>query len=467
LSKVLIFGHAPLPWEDLTRSYGPGTRTWQFAKPLIADGHEVTVLASRIPYVYPDEEKEVTRGEENGCVIYRIDQDEFEIGGITDRLMQEIDPDCVVGATAYPSYVGVTYAGERPVWVDVFGSFLSEAQAKAAVYNDNSFLSHFVRIISLLVNLGDMFSTVSERQKYELIGQLGVAGRLNAETFGYDFVCPIPCGVEELSFPPAVDPTGGKGEDAFIILWSGGFNTWTDVRTLYNGMEFAMAASPRVHFVSTGGDIRGHDERTYAEFERMVAASKYRDRFHLKGWVKRSEALSYYGAASVGINIDARHYEVTFGSRNRILEWALAGLPAISTDLCELTGELSGEGLLFPVPVGEPRALAERVVGLEKDRDELRRAGEGLRTFVLERYSFEETTRRLRDWVKHPEHAPDFDERVRLRRKALEKARRFFMPPITPDSPVAEKVKFYLKSEGLFSTLKRSATFMGKRSRRE
>src|SRR5450756_1435746 len=108
--------------------------------------------------------------------------------------MQEIDPDCVVGATAYPSYVAVTYAEERPTWVDVFGSFLSEAQAKAAVYNDNSFLEHYVRIISLLVNLGDMFSTVSERQKYELIGQLGVAGRLVAETFGYDFVCPIPCG---------------------------------------------------------------------------------------------------------------------------------------------------------------------------------------------------------------------------------------------------------------------------------
>src|SRR5450756_2787883 len=76
---------------------------------------------------------------------------------------------------------------------------------------------------------------------------------------------------------------------------------------------------------------------------------------------------SYYGAADVSINIDARHYEVTFGSRNRILEWALAGLPAISTDLCELTGELSREGLLFPIPVGDPRALADRVLELEGD----------------------------------------------------------------------------------------------------
>jgi glycosyltransferase involved in cell wall biosynthesis len=464
LSKVLIVGHAPLPWEDLTRSYGPGTRTWQFAKPLIADGHEVTILASRIPFVYPDEEKEVTRGEENGCVVYRIDQDSFEVGGFTDQLMQELDPDCVVGATAYPSYVAVTYAGERPTWVDVFGSFLSEAQAKAAVYNDNSFLEHYVRIISLLVNLGDMFSTVSERQKYELIGQLGVAGRLVAETFGYDFVCPIPCGVEGLSFPAAADPTGGKGADAFMVLWSGGFNTWTDVATLFAGMEMAMSASPRVNFVSTGGDIKGHDERTYAEFERMVAASAYRDRFHLKGWVRRSEALSYYGAADVSINIDADHYEVAFGSRNRILEWALAGLPAISTDLCELTGELSREGLLFPIPVGDPRALADRVLELEGDPGKLRQAGERLKDFVLEKYSFEQTTECLRDWVGDPGHAPDFAERLRLRRQALEAARRLSTPPITPDSPNTEKIKFYLKSEGLLSTLRRSVTFLGRRA---
>lgn len=466
MSKVLIVGHAPLPWEDLTRSYGPGTRTWQFAKPLVADGHDVTILASRIPFVYSDEEKDVVRSEENGCVIYRIDQDEFEVGGFTDQLMQELDPDCVVGATAYPSYVAVTYAGERPTWVDVFGSFLSEAQAKAAVYNDDSILEHFVRIISQLVNLGDMFSTVSERQKYELIGQLGVAGRLVAETFGYDFVCPIPCGVEELSFPPAVDPTGGKGADAFVVLWSGGFNTWTDVRTLFEGMETAMAASQRVHFVSTGGEIKGHDEKTYAEFERMVVASGYRDRFHLKGWVKRSEALSYYGSASVGINIDAEHYEVTFGSRNRILEWALAGLPAISTDLCELTGELSREGLLFPVPVGDPRALADRILQLEGDPGKLMQAGGRLKGFVLDRYSFEKTTQCLRDWVRDPGHAPDFAERKRLRHEALEAARRKFIPPITPDSPTRKKIRFYLKNEGLLSTLRRSATFLGRRSGR-
>jgi glycosyltransferase involved in cell wall biosynthesis len=465
LSKVLIFGHAPLPWEDLTRSYGPGTRTWQFAKPLVADGHDVTILASRIPFVYPDKE-EVATSEENGCVVHRIDQDEFEIGGFTDKLIQEVDPDCVVGATAYPSYVAVTYAGERPTWVDVFGSFLAEAQAKAAVYNDNSFLEHFVRIISQLVNLGDMFSTVSERQKYELIGQLGVAGRLVAETFRYDFVCPIPCGVEELSFPPAVDPTGGKGVDAFVVLWSGGFNTWTDVATLFLGMEKAMSASPTVNFVSTGGDIRGHDEKTYAEFARMVDASDYRDRFHLKGWVRRSEALSYYGAASVGINIDASHYEVAFGSRNRILEWALAGLPAISTDLCELTGELSREGLLFPVPVGDPGALAERVLELAGDPETLKRAGLRLKSFVLEKYSFEKTTECLRDWVRDPVHAPDFAERLRLRRRALEAARRLSKSRIKPDSPATEKMRYYLKSEGLLSTLRRSVTFLGRRTGR-
>ena len=87
MTRVLVVGHSPLPWEDLTKSYGPGTRTWQFAQPLLEDGHDVTVLASRIPFVYPDDMDTVTRAEEKGCTIYRVEQSEFEVGGFTDRLM--------------------------------------------------------------------------------------------------------------------------------------------------------------------------------------------------------------------------------------------------------------------------------------------------------------------------------------------------------------------------------------------
>jgi glycosyltransferase involved in cell wall biosynthesis len=461
LSKILILGHAPLPWEDLTKSYGPGTRTWQFALPLIEDGHDVTILASRIPFVYPEDSEPFERSEEQGCLVCRADQPVFEIGGVTDELMTDIDPDCVIGATAYPSYVAAIYAGRRPLWADIFGSYLAEAQVKAGVYDDDSFIQHFLHVNNHILVMADMFSAVSARQSYELVGQLGMAGRLTSSTLGYDFAHAIPCGVTARDMGEPAYPYEGAGPADFIVLWSGGFNTWTDVHTLFDGLELAMDASPRVHFVSTGAEIEGHDDRTYAEFEEMVAASRHSGRFHLKGWVKRSEALSYYGTASVGINIDAVHYEVTFGSRNRILEWALGGLPAVSTDLCELTGELAGQGLLFTIPVAEPRALADRLLELEADRSKLEAVSERLRQHVLDTYSFRETTGPLREWAADPSNAPDFGDRVDRRLEALRLARKAFTPEITPDSPASKKFSFYLKNEGLASTIKRAAGKIG------
>lgn len=463
MSKVLVLGHAPLPWEDLTKSYGPGTRTWQFAQPLIADGHEVTVLASRIPFVYPEGVDPCESVREQGCEVHRVDQDLFEIGGYTDSLIEELDPDCIVGATAYPSYVGATYAGEKPLWADIFGSLLAEAQAKAAVYWDDCLIEHFLRVNNHILLMADRFSTVSERQAYELVGQLGTNARLSAKTLGYQFSFSIPCGVIEREFPPAAYPAQGLGPSDFIVLWSGGFNTWTDVATLFEGLERAMSDCERIHFVSTGAEIEGHDDRTYAEFVKMVGGSRHRDRFHLKGWVKRSEALSYYGTASVGINIDAVHYEVAFGSRNRILEWALAGLPAVSTDLCELTSELSRDGLLFTIPVEDPGALAARLLELESDRSSLESVAARLPGHVLDLYSFDKTTSPLREWVAHPTHAPDFEDRLSLRLESREAARKLGTPPITPDSPLSRKLAFYLRNEGVARTIRRSAGFMRKR----
>ncbi|MBU1669835.1 MAG: glycosyltransferase [Actinobacteria bacterium] len=465
MSRVVVLGHCPLPYEDLQRSYGPGTRTWQFAGPLVADGHEVTVVASRIPFVYPDDREPVKRSEENGCVVYRVEQTAFEVGGQAARIIDEVGPDCLVGATAYPSYIAAILAGEIPVWADVFGSLLAEAQAKAAAYGDDSFMEHFVRMSKSILVVADRFSTVSGRQAYELVGQLGIMERLTSGTIGYDFVFPIPCGVEPMEFPAPADPTGGRaGPDGFIVLWSGGFNTWTDVDTLFAGLEAAMERSPGVHFVSTGGTIEGHDELTYPRFEELVSSSRFRDRFHLKGWVRRSEAMSYYGAASVGINLDARHYEVTFGSRNRLLEWALAGLPAISTDLCELTGEMASEGKLFTIPVGDPTALAERILELESDRGKLARVSDGLADMVLERYSFECTVPPLLEWVRDPSHSPDFPDRRAMRVEAREATLAALKPALTPESPLSHKVRHYLKSEGVSSTVRRVAPYLKRRS---
>ncbi|MDD5447726.1 MAG: glycosyltransferase family 4 protein [Actinomycetota bacterium] len=459
MSKVLVFGQAPLPFEDIEKSYGPGARTWQLSKPLIEDGHEVTILASRIPFTYDESLPEVQRSEEHGCEIYRVFQWKFEDLAFTRELVGSLDPDCVVGASAFPSFIAVMSAGDRPVWADVYGCLLAEAQAKAYVYKDDSFLEHFISIMNPILDSADALSAVSKRQKFELIGELATHGRLNSKNYGFDFVSVIPVGIEDIEFPPCEKIDEGIGEDDFVVLWSGGFNTWTDVDVLFEGLERAMKASGRIHFVSTGGEILGHDEKTYPRFQKIVSASKYRDRFHLKGWVKRSEALSYYNFASVGINMDSLDYEVLLGSRKRILEWALAGLPAVSASLCELAGDFAKEGLLFPITVGDPVSLSDTLLELEEAREKISAVRPRLQEFARENYSFGKTTLPLREWVRNPEHLPDFKGR-QFSTVAADPA-----PPITPESSWGEKFSFYMKHEGASNTLKRSVRYLMKKVR--
>jgi len=100
------------------------------------------------------------------------------------------------------------------------------------------------RAITLVEN-GDVFSVVSGRQHDAALGQLGLLGRLNRRTAGHEMVHVIPCGIDGGSNPPDDSDSSDPGPatlpfDAFVVLWSGGFNTWCDVPTLASGIEAAM-----------------------------------------------------------------------------------------------------------------------------------------------------------------------------------------------------------------------------------
>ncbi len=117
------------------------------------------------------------------------------------------------------------------------------------------------------------------------------SGRLSFRTIGYDFVSVLPCALLPGSARdplPAAHRRSHAGEP-FQVLWSGSYNTWSDVRTLVNGLERAMERDPRVRFVSTGGEIPGHDESTYGELVERVARSRFADRFDLRGWLIADE----------------------------------------------------------------------------------------------------------------------------------------------------------------------------------
>ncbi len=414
MSKILLLGLAPLPFENTTKTFGPGIRAWQFAKPLISQGHELLLIASRIPFVYKDRPRVEVISQQDNFKYIQVEQQEFEMGDLLHKQIKEFEPDCIVGATSFPSYIASLLEGDLPAWMDLFGSVMAEAQAKAYAYGDDSYIRHFWRHTEAALDRGDAFSSVSNYQKYALIGELGTRGRLNAATAGYEFVHTIPCGIEGEPYKHTRQVTRGidTPKDAFIVLHSGGYNTWMDVKTLFHGLEKAMAKDPSIYFVSTGGAIQGHDEMTYPWLEKAVTGSRFKGRFILKGWQPKDDVHNYYFEADVGINLDKHIYEGLLGSRNRFLDWMRAGLIAVTTELCELSSELINMELFFKVNAKDADHLAQVLLKLSADRDKLPELRREASEFVFKRYSFEETTKPLIAWADSPKRAPDAQRAV-------------------------------------------------------
>jgi glycosyltransferase involved in cell wall biosynthesis len=447
--RILVSGICPLPFENTARSFAPGVRTWQFAKPLVDAGHDVRIVARRIPASYMESRPRLHTFEAEGV---QVATQEWTAGDNLELLrgvVREFAPEGIVGATVHGSWDACRLNPETPIWADQFGHAMAEAQAKALVANDNRHLSRFWEMVRSVLTRGDVFSAVSNPQRFATIGELGALGRLTRETAGYELVHTIPCGLDPS--PLEHDEIVLRGihvpEDAFVVLWSGSFNVWMDVDTLFTGLEAAMMRCPRIYFVGTGGGVEGHDEVTFDRFRQMVAKSEHRDRYVLRGWLPKHEVGNYYFEADVGISVDRPLYEGLLGSKNRILDWMRAGLPALAGELAEITQLVREEGIGFTFRLRDPEDLAARLLELEADRGVLREAGQRAKEYGTRHLGYAATVAPLLRWAENPVHAPDFGRAVEFSPLAdLEAAQAAV--PLSPSSRLYRYLKPTLERLG-------------------
>lgn len=405
MSKILVCGLCPLPFENTLCSFGPGIRTWQFAQGLARGGHEVDLVAMRIAEAYGDRE---AAGKEtrDGVRIERVEAMDLDA---VERRVSEIRPDAVVGATVYGSFALARTEPEVAFWADQFGHFMAEAQAKARLERANWPLRRFWGYLEPVLRTADKVSVVSRRQRYAAIGELGLAGRLTADTCGYELTSVIPCAL----VPPTPRPVrrilrgDAVPEDAFVVLWSGGYNVWSDVETLYRALELALAEDPRIHFVSTGGEIGGHDESTYGDFERRIRSSRRRGHYHLEGWVEADLVPSYEAEAGLGVLTEIPIYEGCLGSKNRVVQWLGHGLPVAYNQVGDLGDLLAEEELGLTFRTGDAAGLAERILWAARHPAELRAMAARARAYAERELTFAATTRDLVQWAGNPVRAPD------------------------------------------------------------
>ncbi|MFZ3085930.1 MAG: glycosyltransferase, partial [Candidatus Hydromicrobium sp.] len=382
-----------------------------------------------------------------------LKKDDFENIELISEIFRRFRPDCIIGCTFYPSYVAsellnylknknenTTYniktgnSDKReqsnpkdrsrdnvnndsvqningvPFWADLFGHVMAEAQARAYIDDDDECLFHYWNSEYNIISNADIFSCVSSRQQYALIGELGATGRLNKYTSDYDFTNIIPCGLPLEEYSHTKKVFRGRDsikKDDFVVLWTGGYNTWTDVDTLFKGMILAMEKNSKIKFVSTGGEIPEQDMKTYPRFLSMINSSPYKERFVMKGWVAGEDVPNYYLEADVGINIDKDIYEVRLGSKNRILDWFRAGLCVLSSNVCELTDIIEKEKIGYTFKPYDSNDLSAKLIYLANHPDEVKKTAIAGKKYGLLNFNFNKTTEKLQKWVESPTFSPD------------------------------------------------------------
>jgi glycosyltransferase involved in cell wall biosynthesis len=459
VSRILVVGAGVPALVRAERHAGPGLRSAHFASAIAAAGHEVLLLAvlgeeEEAPaFVDPGTpggasrksaaHEQGTREQEGLEAVAHATPPQIEFVRERDLATPAVRariarfaPDAVVGATAYASALAARLRLEVPLWADVFGDLMAEAQAKAARTSSDWSLVHFWTLMRTVLERGDRFSAVSEAQSHALVGQLGLAGRLSSRTTGEELVSVVPCAVEAPpkrsleSQPPCASERPderdapdrrraarlslGLADDDFVLLVSGGVNTWCDVETLCAGLGLAMDAESRLRVVVTGGAIPGHDETSHAELRSGLAALPASHVLDL-GWIDSDRLPEVYAAADLGLHVERPIYERRLGAENRVVEWLAHGLVCVTTGQSESGAAFVREGLSLGCAVGDPAALAALVLAAAGDpaREpaaraliEARRRGP---QWTRRERSFAATAAPLLRWCAEPSFARDRD----------------------------------------------------------
>lgn len=429
MKKILLIGNCPLPQENVRVRPAAGLRTYQFLK-VLTDRFDVRLVTIAMPECYwesgggADHEDNFAKN----CARISISKNNPNLLRTIQKIHDEFQPDAIIAVNTHPCSVACRLASRAPIWADLNGWIMSEAQAQAYKMESNDYLSHYFEMERAVVMRADKFSTVSEPQKFALLGELAFCGRLCGESFGYHFVESIANGTEDFEGEGGGGVASDGGDTsgsvsglrnipktAFVLLWAGGYNTWVDEITLFKAVSAAMEACEKLYFVSTGGEISGLDNKTFAKFKSLIDESEFKDRFVFLGWVETAAMPDLYRRADCGINVDRNCVETLTGARNRINEMMKFGLPIVTTLGSEISYAAVAAGGGIGVKSGDHEGLAGAIIGMYEEwrgggelaSRKFRNYGKAGREYILESCNYEALMRPLMKWLENPRPAPD------------------------------------------------------------
>lgn len=429
--RILLLGTGDLPSGALEVVDFPRLRLWHFARAILQAGAELWLVAGvELPGSSPLRDTLSpswisTELEGIPLKLKRVPKAEFDLQEAPLRWLRESQATAVVSAGPFaPARAASRIPRGLPVWIDLPGDMMAEAQLRSQTSGDKAHLLHAWEVLQAALRRGDVFSAISERQRCAVLGQLGLAGRLVPEVQGEALVHTLPVAVEPLWqrwAGAALRSPQSELRDPNHLILPGAINTWMDLETLAEGIRRALLRSPALKMTVTGGPIAGHFDEGHSRLLALARASGLEERWRFTGWIPAEEAAHLTARASWGLSLDRPGLEPFLGSRTRLLYGLALGLRFLLTPGSTLAEALVAEGLALPVPHGEPERLAQSI--LEAVSMPYTAEQQDARARLLARTDADVVSAPLLAWCRHPRISPpgaDLDEGLRLRLSNLE-----------------------------------------------
>src|SRR5260221_7193345 len=98
MTKVLMFGFGPLPFERL-RLTGPSLRTWHLLQSVLDAGHEVCLVSNRTHGIYPTDLQEISSKSMGTWVHHSVSNSQWFNPSAIHKLVEIAACDCAIGVT--------------------------------------------------------------------------------------------------------------------------------------------------------------------------------------------------------------------------------------------------------------------------------------------------------------------------------------------------------------------------------
>lgn len=178
------------------------------------------------------------------------------------------------------------------------------------------------------------------------------------------------------------------------LVYVSSFRSWHGAEDLVVAVAEATGRGADLELVAIGAGPTLEAARELARERGIDAGVRF------TGPVPHERVADELAAAHVGVApfSPERHRALEMGwfwSPIKIFEYMAAGLPVVTADIARLRELLPGDVARF-YPPGDVDALADVLVALARDREQVRRSGREARLLVRQRYTWDQQAARVR-----------------------------------------------------------------------